>query len=529
MKVFPILIAFAVLVAGCSSDSPTASPDPVPQDLMAQVLDEAGKVAPPPAERSEVTEEQGPVVGNFRTVTEVHDDSNNITDITNLGLNDAVIYPGAIVRGDQIYSYVYEPISVPRAPVTLSSTLLGAPGEPSVSEVVGNPGQVSAVRQGISNMVTRALSGEATAPAQVQWDYTRVYSKSQMSLFVKADVEYGLGNVDTAFDWATGAEKTRILAKYQQIYYTVDMDRPENPADVVAAGTSEAQLRAAFPAGSHPMYVSTVKYGFMAICAIESDYSEDEMRLAMNASYSGTVDVDLGFGRTARQVMNSSRVKVIVYGGATGGIEDLNTFDGFMQIIRSSTTFTPQSQGVPLVYVFRNLQDSTLSQIALTSQYAITRQVKVRQGVRVTVDRFVCEMSADDECLANDQVDMDRFQVICNAYSRTGAGASLVQINPVNQVVFNWASPTYTEMSAGSTLTAGGSIDLLFNTEDYNPNYQRISLSAYARDYDACGGNESAWSSVLDVNGVFYGPQTVMIYSSDFTFRTEVTISAIPD
>ena len=474
-------------------------------------------------------EVRGEVVGSYRTVTEVHDDSNNIQDITNLGLNDAVIYPGAIVKGDQIYTYVYNPITVPRAPVTLSISLLGDPDRPTVSEVVNNPAQLSSVRQGISNLVNRMLAGEATAPAQVQWDYTRVYDKSQMSMFVNADIEYGLGNVDTAFDWNTGSERTRILAKYTQIYYSVDMDRPATPGAVVAAGTSEAQLRSAFPSGSMPMYVSTVKYGFMALCAIESTYTEEEMRLAMNASYSGAVDVDLGFGFTARQVMTNSTVKVIIYGGATGGIEELNTFDGFMQIIRSSTTFTPQSQGVPLVYVFRNLQDNTLSQIALTSQYSISRQVKVRQGVRVTVDRFVCVSSTDDECLANDNVDINSLQVVCNAFSRVTGSSPLVQINPVNQYVYSWSSDSYQEMVGGSVHDAGTSIDLVFNTEDYDPAYQLIRLAGYANDYDACGGNENGWSANYDVNGVFQGSRSFSIITSDFNIRAEVTIALISD
>jgi hypothetical protein len=251
------------------------------------------------------------------------------------------------------------------------------------------------------------------------------------------------------------------------------------------------------------------------------------MRLAMNASYSGAVDVDLGFGFTARQVMTNSTVKVIIYGGATGGIEELNNFDGFMQIIRSSTTFSPQSLGVPLVYVFRNLQDNTLSQIALTSQYAISRQVKVRQGVRVTVDRFVCESSTDDECLANDNVDINSLQLICNAFSRVDGSSPLVRVNEVNQYVYSWSSDSYQEMVAGSVHEADSSIDLLFNTEDYDPAYQRISLAGYANDYDACGGNENGWSATVDIGGVFYGPRNISIITSDFTIRAEVVISAI--
>jgi hypothetical protein len=133
----------------------------------------------------------------------------------------------------------------------------------------------------------------------------------------------------------------------------------------------------------------------------------------------------------------ASSIRIIVYGGSTGGIEELTGFDSFMNIIAASTEFTPQSPGVPLLYKFRHLRDNTLAMISLTSQYTITRQVRIRQGVRVTCNRIVCEMSDDDDPFYDDIVDMDTFFVFCKGST---ARARATPVSSATRSI-RWSSP----------------------------------------------------------------------------------------
>lgn len=524
MKRWIILLAIGLLLPACSSDDP-AGPDPVPQSTIDAILADAGTIPTLGDDQDEMSS-TSEVDGDYRYTYEHHDAIENLENVTCLGLNDDVIYPGSLVRGDLAYSYVYSPIVVPRAPITLSISLEGAGGALDLAEVVNAPALAS-VRQGVSNLVGRALEANVTAPAQVDFSYQQVHSASQMSLFVDADIAYGAGDLSTSFDWNESSTSTKIMAKYTQIYYSIDMNTPASPRAVLGEDMTEEEIRAAFPAGSQPVYVAGVKYGLMAIMCIESDFSMSQMELALEASYDGVVDVDLGFGYTAEQVLQSSSIRIIVYGGATEGIEELTGFDGFMGIISASTDFSATSPGVPILYKFRHLRDNTLAMISLTSQYTIVRPLKIRQGVRVTVNRYICEWSDDDDTLGDADVDMDIFAVYCNAFNRVNGGDAGVQINPVNQVVHYWSTPDYYEMWAGAIFNAGTSIDLTFNTEDFDFNYAKIGLSAFARDYDWGTGNEQEWGSLNIFGSAMLGSQNIMIYGSDFRFRVECTVQLI--
>jgi hypothetical protein len=234
MKRWLILFAVCLLLPACSSDDPVG-PDPVPQTTIDAILAAAGSVPTLGDARDDITSDSE-VEGNYRYYYERHDAIENLENVTCLGLNDDVIWPGSLVRGEHAYDYVYEPIVVARAPVTLSISLEGTGTPISLSEVVAAP-SLSTVRQGISNLVSRALASNTQAPAQVDWSYERVYSASQMSLFADADIAYGAGSLSSSFDWSTESTTTKIMAKYTQVYYSIDMDTRRRPRGRSSART----------------------------------------------------------------------------------------------------------------------------------------------------------------------------------------------------------------------------------------------------------------------------------------------------
>jgi thiol-activated cytolysin len=206
---------------------------------------------------------------------------------------------------------------------------------------------LSSVRQGINNLVDRVFQENTYVPAQVDFSYQEVHSCSQMNLFVGVDVSYGAGDLESSFNWDEYSETHKIVAKYQQIYYSIDLDTPESPRAFFASDITESQLETAMPEGSRPLYVSSVKYGMLAIMCIETSFEDSQMQLALDAAYNGIVDVELEFGYTAREVLAASSIRIIVYGGSTEGIEELNGVEAFMGIIESSTEFNETSPACP--------------------------------------------------------------------------------------------------------------------------------------------------------------------------------------
>ena len=517
-------LAAAMFLMTACSDDPT---DPVDRgDEINQILADAGKVEPLDDEHDTVTDTTTEEDNGFRYTYETHDAVDNLESVVYLGLNDDIVWPGNMVRGDQAHQFVYEPIATRRGPFTMSISLESSSIGGDLSETVAEP-NLHNVRQGISDLVDRVFQENTYVPAQVDFSYQQVYSRSQMNLFVGVDVSYGAGSLASAFSWDENTETNKIMAKYQQVYYSIDLDTPTSPAALFADDITNAELAAAMPPGSMPLYVSSVKYGMMAIMCIETSFSEEQMSLALNAAYQGVADVELDFGYTAREVLASSSVRIIVYGGSTQGIQDLNGVEAFMGIIESSTEFNATSPGVPLVYKFRHVADNTLALITLTSQYTICRPLQIAQRLRISLLRFVCEWSDDDEWFANAIVDIDRINLNFQAFNRASDSDPGVQLNPGDEALFAWSTPDYIEMPAGYVFEVGVARTVTFDTENYDWNNARLYFSGNARDWDPAENDEWSSGNLELLGNQMIGEKSVIFYGQDFRMRAELLIEPL--
>lgn len=496
------------------------------------IVSGAGKVVPLDDEKDQITGTETEEKDDYRYTYEKHDVVDNIDSIVYLGLNDDVIWPGSLVKGAQAHDFVYVPISVDRAPVTLSISLEGSPSTgASITHTVDDP-KLSTIRQGISDLLKDAITEDTHVPAKVDFKYSQVYSESQMNLFVGVDVSYGLGSLDTRFNWDSTTKQNKIMASYKQIYYSIDIDTPKIPADIFAPSMTTSEIADAMPAGSMPLYISSVSYGMMALMFIETDYSFERMQWALDAAYDGIVDVDVSLNLSTEEVLQRSTIQIVVYGGSTAGLLELETgYNGFLNVINASKHFSSDSPGVPLVYRFRHLTDNTLALITLTSQYTLVVPLRLQQRVRVTVDRFVCTLS-DDEGPYND-ADMDRFYVWASAYNRWNADESGSLIGKENQQVFGWSTSGDWTVGVGGIFTTDkpNSLDITFDTEHYDFNMARLRLKAYAREYDPTGSNEKAtvyWEITGDRFFENAGKHTFTLSDyEDFGFTVHITIEPL--
>lgn len=522
--------------------SPTGSPSPsgtpiILGDRVAdieEIVDHAGNVVPLAAEKDEILSSETKEEGNFRNIYEKHDVVNNIDSVVYLGLNDDVIWPGSLVEGANAQDFVYVPISVDRAPLTLSISLEGssATGSSLVS-TVQDP-KLSTVRQGISDLLKNAITGDTRVPARVDFNYEQVYTESQMNLFVGADVSYGAGSLETKFNWNSVTKQNKIMASYKQIYYTIDIDTPGTPADFFDPNMPIKDIENALPAGSKPLYVSSVSYGMMALVFIETDYSFEEMKWAMDASYKAIVSGSVSLDLKTQQIMQSSTIKTVVYGGSTAGLQELESgYNGFLNVIGASKDFNAGSPGVPLVYRFRHLSDNTLALITLTSQYTLKIPLRLMQPVRVTVNTFTCTLS-DDEGAGND-ADMDRFEIYATAYNRWTSTETGSIIGSENQPVFKWSTSGSKTMGVGAIFDATqykpNSLDIVYDTEHYDFDMARLKLKAYAREYDPLSANEAA-TIYWEITGEHFldngGIHTFNLSdNSDFGFTVSITVELL--
>lgn len=169
-----ILLAFFVCIASCSKDkskSPTG-PSANWEDEVANIITNAGKVFPLAEDQDDVSVEDTTYQDDFMYVYEKHDIVDNIESIYYLGLNDDIIWPGNLVKGDHAHDFVYNPITLQRAPVTISISLEGSVGTgEQLSEEVTDP-KLSTMRQGINDLLKTAIQTGTSVPAKVEYTHT---------------------------------------------------------------------------------------------------------------------------------------------------------------------------------------------------------------------------------------------------------------------------------------------------------------------------------------------------------------------
>jgi len=271
----------------------------------------------------------------------------------------------------------------------------------------------------------------------------------------------------------------------------------------------------------------------MAFIFIETNYSFDEVKGALDAAYNGVVDGKVNVDAKASQILQSCNIETVVYGGSTAGLQDIEKdYAGFLNVIKASKDFSADSPGVPLIYRFRHLSDNTLALVTLTSQYTMIKPLRLRQRIRISIDQFVCTKSNDE---ADNVIEMKAFSVTANAFNRLNDNEAGSLIGTENQMGFNWYTSNYQTMRKESIFDCKQreprSIEYVFDTEHYDFNKAIIKLKAYAREHDPSSDDEVAFddweiagSHFLDDNGVH---KFILSEEHDFSFRIELTISLV--
>jgi thiol-activated cytolysin len=147
-------------------------------------------------------------------------------------------------------------------------------GTGNVSVVVNDP-KLSTVREAINSLMSTDFD---VPPANMGFDIYQAYSEQQLALSLRASYKTGVVNVQGGFDFSNKKVKTRLVAKFIQNYYTLDMDLPNQPSDLF-----DGDVERSLFGTNMPMYVSSVTYGRMALFTIESELDETTVRMALKA------------------------------------------------------------------------------------------------------------------------------------------------------------------------------------------------------------------------------------------------------
>lgn len=290
-----------------------------------------------------------------------------------------VIFPGAMLEGNSIPTGEYIPITTDRAPITLSVSLQNLSGSPVVE--IDDP-KLSTVREGIKSILDQEVV--SSTPAKINFSIEQVYSEEHLRLALGANYRAAGNSISTSFNFNSSSYKNRFVLKYLQVYYSIDMDPPEDPSDLFRSIPEVEDLGA-----TSPVYVASMSYGRMVLYTIESNRSETEINAAFNAVLnSGGGSVDASY----EEIIEESNVKALVIGGS--GADAAQTINGPSEVysfIAAGGEYSKDSPGAPLAYKLRFIKKGTpVARVVLTSEYQIRTCEFTSPTYRLEVDYVKC-------------------------------------------------------------------------------------------------------------------------------------------
>jgi len=300
-----------------------------------------------------------------------------------------VIYPGAMLLGNSIPTGEYTPITYERNPITISISLPTTNQTSPVTEVI-NP-KLSSVRTAVNELMD-GMQISAT-PAYMQLSKTQTYSQGGLSRSI--GVSYGdpVKALGGSVTFEEGETSNKVVIKFVQKYYTIDLDYPQTPSDWFVDPV--AVLKDKNIGENSPVYVSSVTYGRMALITIESTESYDNIIGTVNASLSvlpsgitnggGSItegieppEIEATFTQEQTDVFNTFKMDIMVLGGSGSNaanmiaVTDLNSYaTALSDFINGGAEWSPESPGVMLSYKLRHLGDNSIADVVLADRYKI--------------------------------------------------------------------------------------------------------------------------------------------------------------
>lgn len=288
---------------------------------------------------------------------------------TNLDLdpNAPVMFPGSLVHAKDANTGTLSPILLPRSGGTVSltsTTVVQGPNARTSTTV--DEFTVSKVNDAIRGML---LSGTVNNASTSSYSIQEGKSFEEAMLKVGLDAKVAKAKFQGSFSTRSWTEKTNLVMKFSQSYYTVVPEWPY-PAVVFAPDVTGTDVANAMWAVDDPiLYVGSVTYGRMAYLRVTSEKSSSEIDAALTAAYnSAVVNATLQLTDAQKQLLSSATIEAYQVGGAFEIITGPDALKAYMQ---RGATWSTDSLGAPISYTLRALKSGKTFSAKYTSDFVI--------------------------------------------------------------------------------------------------------------------------------------------------------------
>ena len=297
-----------------------------------------------------------------------HKMSSEFSEVMLMDPTSNVIYPGSIIDGNSVIDGSYRQIVLDRAPLTISTDFKGTSTSPF--RTIENP-TLSQVRQAEKEMLYEGEISGATAAA-MSFEVKEIKSEEELKLAVGASVSYKKLKLDEKFDFSKTSKTSKFMLKFQQVYYTIDVDAPSTPAGFFSKNVTADDLRNAIGGkNTVPVYVSSVKYGRVAYVCVESNMKSDSVANMLNASFKfGGDSVVIKTSVEHKKKMEECKISGSVIGGAAdSAVTAIRGYEGILSFITSGGNFSKNSPGKPVAFTLTRLSDNSVFNVVNGTEY----------------------------------------------------------------------------------------------------------------------------------------------------------------
>lgn len=289
----------------------------------------------------------------YSCVVQEIDLSRNFTDDAILLSPADQVYVGGFYSSSTVVDARPQELVVSRKPITISVSL---PGLGNNSMTVESPSR-SSVAAAIDAILATAGTNSVN-PLRILFNFTTYYSEEQTKI--------DLGLTGSGSGWNASAGFGRIRAKDEhsifltvlEPYYTVAIDQPQHPADLVGTEVDcpaiRSQLRTVIDAPVLAMsctYGRAIFYELTQITTTNDTTADAKLSSAFQSVLLGGQVSD-----EERRMLNQTQIRALVLGGDPHAADKLMDLDGAQKLYQDGLQWSHQSPGFPLFFAYHCLR-----------------------------------------------------------------------------------------------------------------------------------------------------------------------------
>lgn len=207
-----------------------------------------------------------------------------------------------------------------------------------------------------------------------------VHSKDELRVRLGLEVRGTSFESSTDFDAVTRDEKTIMISKFSQVFFTVSVSLPHNPADLFGPRVSLQELKRKFDSTKPPALVSSVSYGRQIYVKIETTSTGSETKAALEGYISQPTSASANISSELNKTHNLENFKmdIMSFGGSDGHIYLLETEsrEKIDELLIKYGKFGPGNVGLPLSFKTVFIKDNAVATVKCSTQYVeTTREV----------------------------------------------------------------------------------------------------------------------------------------------------------